>query len=105
MNKKNKGILSNHRLKHCKSEFVRFNSSPKKYGLLDPATSDGRVIFFLPWEGKTIVGTTDRKSPVTYSPKPSEDEIEFVLKETQKYLNPDVKGKRKIIKLTFQRHM
>ena len=21
-------------------------------GLLDPATSDGRVIFFLPWEGK-----------------------------------------------------
>lgn len=22
-------------------------------GLLDPATSDGRVIFFLPWEGKT----------------------------------------------------
>ena len=22
-------------------------------GLLDPATSDGRVIFFLPWEGKS----------------------------------------------------
>lgn len=21
-------------------------------GLLDPATSDGRVIFFLPWEGE-----------------------------------------------------
>ena len=66
--------------------------SPKKYGLLDPATSDGRVIFFLPWEGKTIVGTTDRKCDVTYDPKPSEEEIEFVLKETQKYLNPDLKG-------------
>ena len=24
-------------------------------GLLDPATSDGRVIFFLPWEGKLNV--------------------------------------------------
>ena len=27
--------------------------SPTDMGLLDPATSDGRVIFFLPWEGKT----------------------------------------------------
>jgi glycerol-3-phosphate dehydrogenase len=27
-------------------------------GLIDPSTSDGRVIFFLPWEGNTIVGTT-----------------------------------------------
>ncbi len=25
--------------------------SPRSMGLLDPATSDGRVIFFLPWEG------------------------------------------------------
>jgi hypothetical protein len=28
-------------------------------GLLDPATSDGRVIFFLPWQNHTIAGTTD----------------------------------------------
>lgn len=26
-------------------------------GLLDPATSDGRVIFFLPWQKMTIAGT------------------------------------------------
>ena len=25
--------------------------SPRSMGLLDPSTSDGRVIFFLPWEG------------------------------------------------------
>ena len=30
--------------------------SPTAMGLLDPATSDGRVIFFLPWEGHTIAG-------------------------------------------------
>ena len=29
-----------------------FHFSPKDMGLLDPATSDGRVIFFLPWEGE-----------------------------------------------------
>ena len=28
-------------------------SSPEKMGLLDPATSDGRVIFFLPWQSKS----------------------------------------------------
>lgn len=67
---------------------------PKKYGLLDPATSDGRVIFFLPWQGKTIVGTTDRKSPITHNPMPSEEEIQFVLKETENYLNPDIKVRR-----------
>jgi glycerol-3-phosphate dehydrogenase len=32
--------------------------SPRNMGLLDPATSDGRVIFFLPWQGNTIAGTT-----------------------------------------------
>ena len=28
--------------------------SPRSMGLLDPATSDGRVIFFLPWEGVCV---------------------------------------------------
>jgi glycerol-3-phosphate dehydrogenase len=27
--------------------------SPQQMGLLDPATSDGRVIFFLPWQRQT----------------------------------------------------
>ena len=35
--------------------------TPDNMGLLDPATSDGRVIFFLPWEGATLVGTTDER--------------------------------------------
>uniref|UniRef100_A0A4W5PQ68 glycerol-3-phosphate dehydrogenase n=1 Tax=Hucho hucho TaxID=62062 RepID=A0A4W5PQ68_9TELE len=35
---------------------------PGYYSLLDPATSDGRVIFFLPWEKITIGGTTDTTS-------------------------------------------
>ena len=33
-------------------------------GMLDINTSDGRFLFFLPWQGKTLVGTTDRKGPV-----------------------------------------
>src|ERR1700722_11177519 len=42
--------------------------SPQKMGLIDPKTSDGRVIFFLPWQGNTIAGTTD--APTTVTPNP-----------------------------------
>lgn len=62
-------------------------------GLLDPATSDGRVIFFLPWQKQTIAGTTDLPCDVTHHPKPTEDEIQFILHEVKNYLNPDVEGK------------
>ena len=33
--------------------------SPEKMGLIDPETSDGRVIFLLPWQNSTIAGATD----------------------------------------------
>jgi glycerol-3-phosphate dehydrogenase len=62
-------------------------------GLLDPATSDGRVIFFLPWQKGTIAGTTDLPCKVTHNPKPTEDEIMFILAEIKNYLNPDVEGR------------
>lgn len=61
-------------------------------GLLDPATSDGRVIFFLPWEKMTIAGTTDSPTSVTAHPIPGEDDINFILTEVRNYLSPDVEG-------------
>lgn len=66
--------------------------SPEHMGLLDPSTSDGRVIFFLPWLKGTIAGTTDLPCKVTHNPKPTEDEILFILTEVKNYLNPDVEG-------------
>lgn len=63
-------------------------------GLLDPSTSDGRVIFFLPWQKQTIAGTTDLPCQVTHNPRPTEDEIMFILQEVKNYLNPDVEVRR-----------
>jgi glycerol-3-phosphate dehydrogenase len=63
-------------------------------GLLDPATSDGRVIFFLPWQGNTIAGTTDSPSEVTGKPVPQEEEIRWILEEVRRYLSPDIKVRR-----------
>lgn len=62
--------------------------SPAHMGLVDPQTSDGRVIFFLPWQGNTIAGTTDSPTDVTPNPMPSEKDIQWILKEVQNYLSP-----------------
>ena len=66
--------------------------SPKTVGLLDPATSDGRVVFVLPWEGQVIAGTTDLKCDVTFDPEPTEKEIDFILDQIKKYLDANVNG-------------
>ncbi|MEE6489327.1 hypothetical protein FKM82_015536 [Ascaphus truei] len=68
--------------------------SPDHMGLLDPATSDGRVIFFLPWLKMTIAGTTDTPTEVTHHPIPTEEDINFILTEVRNYLSPDVEVRR-----------
>ncbi|KAF7323209.1 Glycerol-3-phosphate dehydrogenase [Mycena chlorophos] len=68
--------------------------SPRKMGLLDPATSDGRVIFFLPWQGNTIAGTTDSPAEVEREPRAQEEDIRWVLDEVRSYLAPDIKVRR-----------
>ncbi|KAI8253185.1 Glycerol-3-phosphate dehydrogenase [Colletotrichum sp. SAR 10_98] len=68
--------------------------SPSNMGLIDPSTSDGRVIFFLPWQGNTIAGTTDEPSSISQNPLPDEKSIEWVLKEISHYLSPDIKVRR-----------
>ena len=68
--------------------------SPRRMGLLDPSTSDGRVIFFLPWQGNTIAGTTDAKCEVERDPAPHEEDIQWVLEEVRNYLSPDIKVRR-----------
>ena len=62
--------------------------SPKGMGLIVPKTQDGRVVFMLPWMGRTIAGTTD--SSTTYLPEPREDEIQFILDAISDYLNVKV---------------
>jgi len=68
--------------------------SPKNMGLLDAATSDGRVIFFLPWEHSVIAGTTDTVTEVTNRPQAKEEEIQFILNEISSYLSPAIQVRR-----------
>ncbi|KAK4178538.1 putative mitochondrial precursor of glycerol-3-phosphate dehydrogenase [Triangularia setosa] len=68
--------------------------SPGKMGLIDPSTSDGRVIFFLPWQGNTIAGTTDEPAQITKDPLPDEKSIQWILNEVSHYLSPDINVRR-----------
>ena len=56
--------------------------------IMVPRTSDGRVLFAIPWHDHTVVGTTD--TPIdapSYEPKPLEEEIAFVLDTAGEYLS------------------
>src|SRR5690606_4277588 len=56
--------------------------------LMIPETSDGRVLFGVPWHGKVLLGTTD--TPLNehqIEPRPLEEEIEFILKTADAYLD------------------
>ena len=58
-----------------------------QHGLLIPETSDGRVIYALPWLGGSLVGTTDVAvdSPDADPSAPQED-VDFLLGEVEKFL-------------------
>ncbi|XP_062092032.1 glycerol-3-phosphate dehydrogenase SDP6, mitochondrial isoform X2 [Humulus lupulus] len=65
--------------------------SPEGMGLIVPKTKDGRVVFMLPWLGRTIAGTTDSNTSITLLPEPHEDEIQFILDAICDYLNVKVR--------------
>jgi glycerol-3-phosphate dehydrogenase len=59
--------------------------SPDNCGLIVPKTSDGRVLFFLPWEGGTISGTTDSGTEISMEPSPTDEEVGFIIEEVRMY--------------------
>ena len=59
------------------------------YAIMVPKTSDGRVLFAVPWHDKVVVGTTDIQRPTPESePKPLDEEIDFILSTASLYMNP-----------------
>lgn len=61
---------------------------PGSSAIMVPHTSDGRVMFAIPWHEHVLVGTTDTAiEEPTLEPKPFEQEIEFILETAGKYLS------------------
>ncbi|MBE7173838.1 MAG: glycerol-3-phosphate dehydrogenase/oxidase [Williamsia sp.] len=65
--------------------------------LMIPETSDGRVLFAIPWHNHLLVGTTD--TPIdqhAQEPIPLKQEIDFILSTLRQYIN-DAPGKKDIL--------
>src|SRR5690606_36394977 len=61
---------------------------PSSHALMIPETSDGRVLFAVPWHDEVVIGTTD--TPIGepgMEPRPLEKEIDFVLQTASAYLD------------------
>ncbi|MGV3494614.1 MAG: FAD-dependent oxidoreductase [Ramlibacter sp.] len=60
---------------------------PGTHALMVPKTSDGRVLFGVPWMGKLILGTTDSpRGDLPLEPRPFREELDFILGESARYL-------------------
>lgn len=65
------------------AKFLKSNEA-----LMIPKTTDGRVLFMIPWHQKLLVGTTDTPiKKVSYEPKALEEEVTFILDTAHSYLS------------------
>jgi glycerol-3-phosphate dehydrogenase len=69
---------------HLVVEKKYFTSSQ---ALMIPKTSDGRVLFAVPWHNYVVIGTTDTAvETIEIEPKPIKEEVAFILENVNKYL-------------------
>ncbi|WP_064576043.1 glycerol-3-phosphate dehydrogenase/oxidase [Cupriavidus gilardii] len=63
---------------------------PGDRAILVPKTDDGRVLFLVPWNGHTIVGTTDTpRRDLPLEPRAEDDDVDFILETAARYLSRD----------------
>lgn len=72
---------------------------PGEAAIMIPRTDDGRVLFAVPWHHKIVLGTTDTAvDTISDEPKARDEEIDFILQHTGRYLNrhPSVNDVRSV---------
>ncbi|USN51933.1 MAG: FAD-dependent oxidoreductase [Myxococcales bacterium] len=68
--------------------------SPRDGGVVIPKTKDGRVIFLLPWQGKTLAGTTDQPQKITDNPTASKEEVDYIIEHVAHYVAKPIEQKQ-----------
>jgi len=59
---------------------------PTEQALLIPKTDDGRVLFAVPWRGRLLVGTTETEVEPGDELYVTQEDVEFILGQLNKYL-------------------
>ncbi len=57
-----------------------------------------RFLFILPWQGKVLIGTTDRRVDAARGPVPREEDIQWLLKESGKFFKSEFKLSREDVR-------
>jgi len=76
--------------------------TPGGMGFAELRTSRGATMYFLPWLGHTIVGSTDKKCDATSSPYVAEDEIQYLVNEAASCLSTDIAVRRSDVLSAWQ---
>jgi glycerol-3-phosphate dehydrogenase len=83
-NPKHQCVVSPSRGIHIVIDKKYYNSV---HAMLIPKTTDGRVLFAVPWHNKVIIGTTDTKTEnILDEPIASKEEINFVIENFNQYM-------------------
>lgn len=65
---------------------------PGESAMIIPKTDDGRILFSVPWHNKVVIGTTDTPvSEISIEPKPLPEEIDFVIRHINRYINTQIR--------------
>jgi glycerol-3-phosphate dehydrogenase len=63
---------------------------PGDVAIMVPQTTDGRVLFAVPWHDRVVVGTTDVEvERPTLEPRPLPEEVNFILENAASYMAKD----------------
>ncbi len=81
------GIPSSMKLDLIRGSHIVFAAEPAQPYLLQTAR-DGRVFFVLPYQGKTLVGTTEIRQRLDQPIVASEEEIDYLLQQYNTYFTP-----------------
>jgi glycerol-3-phosphate dehydrogenase len=67
---------------------------PGTTALMIPKTDDGRLLFGIPWYDRLVLGTTDiARKDIPLEPHPMEEEIDFIVRNANRYLSKTVERK------------
>ncbi len=84
------GIPQRMRLSKGSHILLPLDVLPSEDAMLIPKTEDGRVLFAVPWMGRLLVGTTEMEVDVDDELLLTEDEVEFILRQLNQYLETPV---------------
>src|SRR5581483_9143640 len=58
--------------------------------LVLPETSDGRILFVVPWESRAVIGTTDTGTGDLDHPEATKEDIDYLIEHVNRYMNVDL---------------